>query len=889
MEITMDNVNVPVMGIASTGQQQMMMPWQQYTFPGADYVDEIPMAQQGLSVNSLVNTPRSLAYNNKKITKGITTLPEIPIHPPQHRVGDSNIENVWEILDPSGFSSYNDVYDSYQKTGMSPQTMIEIVGALPLLGKVGKVTKGLSHLAKTSRQARSLNNYINALKAASLTGRASDTYQAYDQYKVGGIPELPLNAGRRAYHAWGYTNNDFIVNRQEGGGSDVSGYAYNASGEGPALGLGIDYNKNNFSAGIEGEVPLYRNSGYGFNPSLRLGYNIPIGNKLNLNLNASGNLSKEGANPQFGAGLRYSFDEGGYIEAKLTPEEIEEYRAQGYIVEDLPEAQAGLEVFGQMLGQTKKPAPKPVQTVTPKGADLSVFQQMLEHAPEPEVKHTYVHKALPKKYEVTPNPQPIVQPNPQQGFNPGFPQMKEAPEPQVGLTPYTANLLKNRDPLSQKNYYEKPVETKAVVPKVKKLPSKKEAKEESNTEESQTDWKAAVPVVTKGLIDIAVPNNIRKALFDETDHSNKINDYNVKIENIDKKLQDLKYKLGDPKIKDKKGVYESFNKLTKYRGNFIKKINSLKEDEAGYFDTLIQENAPAVVAKAATKYGYVDEISPTKNELPKFETYKEKENREKEEFLTSKQYDNLSPSSSQYERWKFRAAASNDEPLKVKVYGTRGERETQNVDIKSKGAMMHFLDQSPLTGYMHENTKNYYKKLKPDEYLGVLQPDKDGTYAVKYVKKKDYSGNVAKNTFLVRQVDFDDIDFKNKVNDDNFSGHKYWTKKDSPGQVALPVSIGKDANTYDYSSGQSVVYIFDYKGKTRYVHFAGSPNEIKKEGERIKKDYKLENNKLTLGLADAGSYSSAVKGDVNSKKLNSSDYGYVNYNKGTGAGMALIE
>jgi hypothetical protein len=39
----------------------------------------------------------------------------------------------------------------------------------------------------------------------------------YPQMKVGGIPELPLNAGRRAYHAWGYTNNDFIVNRQTGG------------------------------------------------------------------------------------------------------------------------------------------------------------------------------------------------------------------------------------------------------------------------------------------------------------------------------------------------------------------------------------------------------------------------------------------------------------------------------------------------------------------------------------------------------------------------------------------------------------------------------------------------------------------------------------------------
>lgn len=77
----------------------------------------------------------------------------------------------------------------------------------------------------------------------------------YPQMKVGGIPELPLNAGRRAYHAWGYTNNDFIAKRQVGGD---------------------------------------------------------------------------------------------YIEAELTPEEIEEYRKGGYIVEDisvpqLTKAQEGLE------------------------------------------------------------------------------------------------------------------------------------------------------------------------------------------------------------------------------------------------------------------------------------------------------------------------------------------------------------------------------------------------------------------------------------------------------------------------------------------------------------------------------------------------------------------
>lgn len=96
---------------------------------------------------------------------------------------DSNLENILEIVDPTGISSYDDVYRSYKKSGMSPETYLEIVGALPLLGKIGKTAKGFSTLAKTSRQVRSLNNFTNTMQAASLAGKASDTYQAYDQYQ----------------------------------------------------------------------------------------------------------------------------------------------------------------------------------------------------------------------------------------------------------------------------------------------------------------------------------------------------------------------------------------------------------------------------------------------------------------------------------------------------------------------------------------------------------------------------------------------------------------------------------------------------------------------------------------------------------------------------------
>lgn len=81
--ITMAGVPYPVMGIADTGQQQMMMPGQNYSFPGAQYVDELPMAQNGyadslalykayMGQKEIMQRPYVDAYG--KITK--TTKPE---------------------------------------------------------------------------------------------------------------------------------------------------------------------------------------------------------------------------------------------------------------------------------------------------------------------------------------------------------------------------------------------------------------------------------------------------------------------------------------------------------------------------------------------------------------------------------------------------------------------------------------------------------------------------------------------------------------------------------------------------------------------------------------------------------------------------------------------
>ena len=57
--ITMKGVNYPVLGIANTGQKQMMQPGQEYNFPGADYVDEYPQMRSG----GLPNKKNSKKYS----------------------------------------------------------------------------------------------------------------------------------------------------------------------------------------------------------------------------------------------------------------------------------------------------------------------------------------------------------------------------------------------------------------------------------------------------------------------------------------------------------------------------------------------------------------------------------------------------------------------------------------------------------------------------------------------------------------------------------------------------------------------------------------------------------------------------------------------------------
>tara|TARA_R110000868_G_scaffold39663_3_gene137901 strand:- start:23640 stop:27287 length:3648 start_codon:yes stop_codon:yes gene_type:complete len=117
-------------------------------------------------------------------------------------------ENIFEIVDPSGVSSWDDIYRSYNKTGMSHQTGIEAFGAIPMLGKLKKAGQFLDIIGKaipkTGRQARNLKASVNTIKAVGkygpTAGRATDAIQAYTQrneYEEGGV--IQDDMGQWAY------------------------------------------------------------------------------------------------------------------------------------------------------------------------------------------------------------------------------------------------------------------------------------------------------------------------------------------------------------------------------------------------------------------------------------------------------------------------------------------------------------------------------------------------------------------------------------------------------------------------------------------------------------------------------------------------------------------
>lgn len=184
--ITMKGVNYPVLGIDDLGNQQMMMPGQDYTFPG-NYVTEYPqMGKGGLAqwfdekwvdvktgkacgrsgkdkdgrpypacrpskrVNETTpKTTSEMSSSEKaKFKREKTSGKRIDYNHKRRQDGgeeDSTFENFLEFVEPTGMMSWDDAsraYDQWKKSNATLPSVgqaLDMFGAVPGLGKFGKI------------------------------------------------------------------------------------------------------------------------------------------------------------------------------------------------------------------------------------------------------------------------------------------------------------------------------------------------------------------------------------------------------------------------------------------------------------------------------------------------------------------------------------------------------------------------------------------------------------------------------------------------------------------------------------------------------------------------------------------------------------------------------
>jgi len=114
-----------------------------------------------------VNSPEYLKdYSNlnlKNYTRDHQTGVYIPKEKPKEyknaldQINDDPIINTIKILDPTGISSYKDVYDKWTDGEFNKDDIIETVGALPILGKIAVPIKLAKRASRASKALKVLD------------------------------------------------------------------------------------------------------------------------------------------------------------------------------------------------------------------------------------------------------------------------------------------------------------------------------------------------------------------------------------------------------------------------------------------------------------------------------------------------------------------------------------------------------------------------------------------------------------------------------------------------------------------------------------------------------------------------------------------------------------
>jgi len=161
--------------------------------------------------------------------------------------GDSTFENIIEFIDPSGISSYDDVYRTFNDVN-APwwEKAFILASALPVVGKLGKGAKAFSELSKLGKAKRvagkifspvaQMDNYVNPASrfVGTLTSRALQ--DAPKGVKIAADIGSKSNQARRFF-----TGVDMLMGYKQDGGSTFSSNAFYKMGGMPCYECGGMY------------------------------------------------------------------------------------------------------------------------------------------------------------------------------------------------------------------------------------------------------------------------------------------------------------------------------------------------------------------------------------------------------------------------------------------------------------------------------------------------------------------------------------------------------------------------------------------------------------------------------------------------------------------------
>jgi hypothetical protein len=291
-DITMQGVSYPVFAQPNVGQPQMMYPGQDYQFPGADYVDEYPMAKRGGAMPKL---PKK--KNSKSYSRSLTATNKLFA---QNSLTKKNKSKKNKIFDPS--SKY------YQEGGAQlPEDYSQFTNFTQTLP---------SNLQDPEYQ------YGNP-----------DQYDLYGMWNTVGKPGTFKDV----------QDSDYFPLQDDG-----TYHGFSVGSDGTLLKpMGHSTTWKEVMNSQLNTDPYFKENRLIKNEQGRLQY-VPNKEKGGFqdDINKRRQVLRDWT---YGADIGMLQEKnGGYIDAELTDEEIEEYRKGGYIVEDvsvpqLTKAQEGLQ------------------------------------------------------------------------------------------------------------------------------------------------------------------------------------------------------------------------------------------------------------------------------------------------------------------------------------------------------------------------------------------------------------------------------------------------------------------------------------------------------------------------------------------------------------------